>query len=88
MAGVDTLYIKEINDQKIQNFLYNIKYLRAYYSLSKKKMAEIMGVSITTINKIESGVMPKRLNAENLIKLADFFLISIDMLFEELKPED
>lgn len=80
--------IKEINDQKIMNFLENIKLLRSHYSFSKKKMAEIMGISVKMLSKLESGEMSKRLSAKSLLKLSAFFKVSTDLLFEKLSAED
>ena len=78
------LNIKEINDQKMMNLMENIKFIRSYYSFSKKKMSEIMGISVKMLNNLESGKMSKRFYAESLIKLADFLKISIDSLFEKM----
>ena len=80
--------IKEINDQKIMNFLENIKLLRSHYSFSKKKMAEIMGISVKMLSKLESGEMSKRLSAKSLLRLSAFFSISPDLLFEKLSLEE
>lgn len=80
--------IKEINDQKIMNFLENIKLLRSHYSFSKKKMAEIMGISVKMLSKLESGEMSKRLSAKSLLRLSAFFSISPYLLFEKLSLEE
>lgn len=69
------------NDLAISIFLDNIMFLRKENGISLKKMAQIMKISVNTLRKIESGVLPKRLNAEVLLLLSDYFDISIDGLF-------
>lgn len=69
------------NDLAISIFLDNIMFLRKENGISLKKMAQIMKISVNTLRKIEFGVLPKRLNAEVLLLLSDYFDISIDGLF-------
>ena len=80
--------IKEINDEKIINLLENVKFLRSHYSFSKKKMAEIMGISVKMLSKLESGEMSKGLSIKALLRLSAFFSISPDLLFEKLSLEE
>ncbi len=47
-----------------------------HHSLSKKKMAKILGISIASVNKIESGIMPLGLRADVLFRIQDYFSIS------------
>ena len=44
--------------REIENFMYNIAWLRRQNKLSKRKMAELLKVSVQSLNKIESGNMP------------------------------
>lgn len=36
-------------------------------------MAKILGIGITTLNKIEQGVLPPRLSAEILFRIREYF---------------
>ena len=60
----------------------NIKLLRAKNNLSKKEMAQKSGISIKSITKIESGVLPRSVNAITLYKIHKVFNIPIETLLE------
>ena len=47
-----------------EDFCKNIKNLRISNNLSKKDMAQRLGISIRTLNIIESGELPKRLSTK------------------------
>lgn len=51
-------------DRNIQNFLYNIAWLRKQHHLTKKKMAALLGIGIFSLIKIENGRLPKKLTIE------------------------
>lgn len=67
-------------------FCENVKKLRLTHKLTKKRMAEIMGVSVKTLTKIENCEFPKRLSVIVAIKLMQYFKIYPDKLFET-QPE-
>jgi len=46
------------NSKDIENFLYNIAWLRKNNGISKKNMAKILKISVPTLNKIENGIHP------------------------------
>lgn len=48
-------------DNEIDIFLKNISYLRKHNKLSKRKMAEILGIGVKSLNKIENGELPPRI---------------------------
>lgn len=59
--------------------LNNIIWLRKHYKFSKERMADIMGIEINTLEKIESGKIPDELTVEAILKMQNFFRI---------KPQD
>lgn len=59
----------------------NVRILRKKHGYSKKRMAEICGVSIKTINKMEQGIFPPRLMIDAVGKLAFHFGIEMEALF-------
>lgn len=63
-------------DSKIQNFLYNIAWLRKHHHLTKKKMAALLGIGIFSLIKIENGRLPKKLTIEAVEKI--YFNFGID----------
>jgi len=72
------------NEQMMLNLCRNISYLRKKHNLSKSKMAKILGISVKSLNLIESGVIPSRLNCDVLYRLYFHFNISIKKMFEDI----
>lgn len=56
----------------------NIRNLREDNDYKQKELAEVLNVSQNTYSQYENGVI--ELTAENLIKLADFYDVSVDYL--------
>lgn len=67
-------------DETMKYLSYNIIYLRKKHKVSKKEMAEILGTGIKTLNNIEKGVLPPRLNVRVLFRIYDCFGISPDYI--------
>lgn len=64
-------------------FLHNIAWLRNHYGISKKRMAKILGVSVGTINKMESDILPPRLDVSIIFNIQDYFGIKLTELFAQ-----
>lgn len=58
----------------------NLKSLREDNDIKQRQIAEILNVSQNTYSQYETGVIP--LTAETLIKLADYYNVSIDYLLD------
>ncbi len=58
-------------------FVRNIIWLRKHYKIPKNKMAEILGINISTLNEIEKKKMPDEVTVEILLKAENFFGIPI-----------
>ena len=56
----------------------NVKNLREDRDLRQRELAAVLNVSQNTYSQYENGVI--ELTAENLIKLADFYDVSVDYL--------
>ena len=65
------------SDEQIATFCENVKMLRERSGLSKKEMAEIMGIGIKSLEKIENGVLPPRTGVDVLIRLSQKFDIRL-----------
>ena len=76
--------MREQVDTEIEQFLLNIVYLRKCHNLSKKAMARILGIGIGSYNKIEQGVLPKRLTTDAIFNITDYFKIPPACLFRKL----
>ena len=54
----------------------NILLLRMIHGLTKKKMSQILGISISSLNKIEQGKLPPRLSVSVIFRICEYFGIS------------
>ena len=76
------------NQDEILVFGENVKKLRKKENLSKKEMAEIMGVGVRSVTMLENGVLPLRLDVKALQRLSFRFGIKIEDLFSEIPEND
>lgn len=58
-----------------------LKFFRDKKSLTQKNIANVLGLSVSTISKWESGISKPR--ADTLKKLADLLHCTVDELLEE-----
>lgn len=62
----------------LELFAFRVKKLRKAQKLSQQELAEVLGLTQTTISGIESGL--RTTTIEKLILLAKFFQVSTDYL--------
>ena len=65
---------------EMENFCMAVKNLRTKHHLSKTAMAKILGISPSSLNKLEAGVMP-RISSEVVFRMMDYFHISVKEVF-------
>ena len=61
------------NDTEFVIFQNNIKFLRKKENLSKKDMAKLLQISVNSLNKIESGIMPERFRIGIVFRIQQVF---------------
>ncbi len=71
-------------DQALLTFCANIRYLRDKHGLSKRDMADILGVGVKTITALEHNTVPKRLGSSVLLRMSRHFHVRICELFRPL----
>ncbi len=76
--------MREQKETEIEQFLENIISLRKHYGLSKKRMAQILGIGMGSYNKIEQGIFPKRLTTDVIFNITKHFKIPPAALFRKL----
>ena len=76
--------MKEQIETDIEQFLENIASLRKHYGLSKKRMAQILGIGIGSYNKLEQGIFPERLTVDVIFNMTKYFKITPANLFRKL----
>lgn len=69
------------NSRELSNLCQNIAKLRKAHRLTRKQMAEIMGISTKSLEKIESGILPLRFGCNALVRLRNAFSIPVSLLF-------
>ena len=62
-------------------FIYNLIWLRKHYCIPKKRMAELLGVCISSWNKIEKGMFPGNSSVKIVVNICREFRISSEMFF-------
>ncbi len=80
--------VKDEIEREIKNVMHNVVYLRKKNGYTRKQMAEIMGVSMRTINMFENGIHPPRLSCHYLYNLNVYFKIPIANFFEKRFDEE
>lgn len=78
--------MKSKNETEI--FGKNIVYLRKSNNLSKRKMAEILGIGVKSLEKLENEILPPRLSAEIVFNIYDKFGVLPKDQFIPLYEED
>ena len=74
-----------MNHIELENFAYNIVWLRKHYGISKKKMAQLLKVGLWTINKLEKGEFPPGLKIDILFTVQkEFRILPADQLSHKL----
>ena len=57
-----------------------MKELRRQQERTQTNLAKLLGVSVATVSKLEAG--KQQANAEQLLKMAKYFNVSVDFLLE------
>ena len=70
-----------MSDSRLSLFCENFTKLRKKHGYTKKKMSEICGISVATINKMEKGIFPIRLKVDIFEPLYYHFGIRSDYMF-------
>ena len=65
---------------ELKHFCTIVKTLRETNRLSKTAMAKILGISPSSLNKLEDGVMP-RISSEVVFRLMEYFHVSAEEVF-------
>ena len=59
-----------------QNICSNIRYLRSSHGLSRTVMARKLGITIKSLDLLESGIMPRRCTVRLLYNIQKNFAVS------------
>lgn len=66
----------------IRVFCENVKKIRENKKLSKRAMAELLGISVYSLNLLERGKVPHRLSIDIVYNINSSFGIGPNELFE------
>ena len=76
--------MKSITEKEIENFMHNIAWLRKKHNLSKKQMAQICHIGVPSLNKLENGIMPRKLRVDIVFAIYRYFGIHPTDQFKEM----
>lgn len=63
-----------------ENFRYNVRLIRQKSRLTKKKMAEILGISVQTLTRMERYDPSVRVHSGMVCRFCNYFEISSDVV--------
>jgi len=66
----------------INVFCQKVKTIRKENNLSKKEMAQIMGISVYALTIIEGGDLPDEVDVSVLLKIHEHFGVAPSSMFE------
>lgn len=69
-------------DRPIQYFTQNIRYLRRKHQLTQDGMAKIMGISASTLRRLENNDPHVKIHCVMLTRTCDHFDISADVMLK------
>ena len=69
-----------MSGSELKHFCETVSDLRQKHGLSKTAMAKILGISPSSLNKLEIGVMP-RISSEVVFRLMEYFHVSAEEVF-------
>lgn len=72
------------NDRLCHHFIHNLIVLRRQLGLPKNPMAKLLGISLYSLNLLESGTIPKQLGVKVVFRTHRCFGIPIRDLFEQM----
>ena len=75
-------------EQVRRNFCRNVSYIRRIHKLTQKQMAEILGVSVSSVRKMEAGREIPRLSGQMLCRVCDAFDLSADAFLRTELEQD
>ena len=75
---------KKCNEKQFKNFGKNISLLRKQHGFSKKRMCQILSIGVSSLNKLEQGIIPKRLSVDIVFRIEGFFKIPAKEQFKKI----
>ena len=65
---------------ELKHFCETVSRLRQEYRLTKTEMSKILGISVSSLNKLENGVIP-RISSEIVYRMMDYFRLTAEEVF-------
>ena len=70
-------------DKYCLTFCQNLRYLRRHHGMTRKELAEVIGISPGKLARLEREEPGCRVNGEMLCRLCDYFDLSADLVLRE-----
>ena len=68
--------LQQRQEQELENFFHNIRWLRQKYGIPKKHMARLLKISVKTLNRLEGGKIPPLLSLNIYLHIQKDFGLS------------
>ena len=76
----------DLTSKELRIFMGNLIWLRQQHSLSKARMAKLLGISARTVNRIENGEFPSGLSVRVILHASSAFHVDAKYLFDANLP--
>jgi len=80
------LTMNRIRNKELENFFFNVAWLRRKHGLSKKQMSNMLKIGVKTLTLLEHGTLPPRLSSEIFFRIqACFGLSPVEQLTKRME---
>ena len=77
------------NRLQLENLICNLVFLRKHFGISRKRMAKLLGIGVTTLQKLEQGILPPRLGVDIFFHIQrNFGIAPVTILTRRLEEEE
>ncbi|MBE6999750.1 MAG: helix-turn-helix domain-containing protein [Clostridia bacterium] len=81
--------MEDENRLQLENLICNIVFLRKHFGISRKRMAKLLGIGVTTLQKLEQGILPPRLGVDIFFHIQrNFGIAPVTILTRRLEEEE
>ena len=81
--------MEDENRLQLENLICNIVFLRKHFGISRKRMAKLLGIGVTTLQKLEQGILSPRLGVDIFFHIQrNFGIAPVTILTRRLEEEE
>ena len=81
--------MEDENRLQLENLICNIVFLRKHFGISRRRMAKLLGIGVTTLQKLKQGILPPRLGVDIFFHIQrNFGIAPVTILTRRLEEEE